>query len=230
MALDIRVISIGALSAHPLWGERAAVRTGHSTTTLIRSGEVTILIDPGLPEQALVARLAERANLTPDQVTHVFLTSFHPDTHRGIGAFPHAVWWVSREEREGVGIPLVQQLKRASDTGEKEMADLLKREISLLHRCTECPETLAEGVDVFPLPGLTPGLTGVICEEPDLTTLICGDAIPTIEHLRRKMVLPTGANVDKARESFAEAIQIADVLILGRDNAVTNIYDAGSGG
>ena len=180
--LDLRIISIGTLAAHPLWAERNPVRTGHSTTTLIRSGKATILIDPGLPEQAVAARLSERANIAPADVTHVFLTSFHPDTHRGIGAFKHATWWISKAEREGVGVPLVQQLKRASDDGEAELVALLKREVETLHRCTEAPDSLAERVDLFPLSGLTPGMTGVLVEEPELTTLVCGDAIPTVEH------------------------------------------------
>lgn len=226
--LDVRIISIGTLSAHPLWGEKTPVRTGHSTTTLVRSGDITLLIDPGLPEQALAARLAERANIRTDQVTHVFLTSFHPDTHRGIGAFKHATWWISKAEREGVGLPLIQQLKKASDDGETEVADLFKRQIEILHRCDEAPESLADRVDIFPLAGLTPGLTGVLVEEPELTTLICGDAIPTVEHLRRKMILQGASNVEKARESFAEALQIADVLVLGRDGLLVNTTDIGA--
>lgn len=223
--LDCRVISIGTLSAHPLWGERGQVRTGHATCTLVRSGKTVLLIDPGLPEPALAARLAERAGIGPEKVTHVFLTSFHPDTHRGIGAFAHATWWISKDEREGVGVPLVQQLRKALDDGETEVAQMLKSQVEVLHRCEEAPETLAERVDVFPLPGLTPGLTGVLIEEPDVTTLICGDALPTVEHVRKRMVLPGCASLERARESFAEALQIADVLVLGRDGVVINTFD-----
>jgi glyoxylase-like metal-dependent hydrolase (beta-lactamase superfamily II) len=236
--VDIRVISIGCLSAHPLWGERggaggasSGVRTGHATTTLIRSGDVTLLIDPGLPEAAIAARLHERAGLSPDRVTHVFLTSFHPDTHRGILAFPQATWLISRDEREGVGIPLIQQLKFADDkaeagTGEPALVERLKHQVAILQRCQEAPEELAPRVDLFPLPGLTPGLCGVLVEEEDSTVLVCGDAVPTVEHLRRRMVLPQAADVDKARASFAEALQIGDDLILGRDNWVRNPFDA----
>jgi hypothetical protein len=35
-------------------------------------------------------------------------------------------------------------------------------------------------------------------------------------------VLSGAADTDQARESFAEAVEIADVLVLGRDNAVSN--------
>lgn len=59
-----------------LWGERQAVRTGHATTTLVVEGEMKLLIDPGLPGTVIAARLAERANLSPADITHVFLTSF----------------------------------------------------------------------------------------------------------------------------------------------------------
>ena len=63
--MNLRIISIGTLPSHPLWGERGQVRTGHATTSLIVAGDKKILVDPGLPEQMLVARLdaAERAAL-----------------------------------------------------------------------------------------------------------------------------------------------------------------------
>ena len=78
MSVDVSVISIGALAANPLWGEREPVRTGHSTTTLVRTGDMVMLVDPGLPGEILGARLGERANLRPSDVTHVFLTCFRP--------------------------------------------------------------------------------------------------------------------------------------------------------
>ena len=115
--MEFSVISIGALSANPIWDEREAVRTGHATTTLVRtkalgdnSTDAIILVDPGLPEPALVARLHERAGITPEAITHVFLTTFHPETRRAITAFPDALWLVSPRERESAGVPLAQSL------------------------------------------------------------------------------------------------------------------------
>ncbi len=216
--LELRVISIGALAAHPLWGERTPVRTGHATCTLLRTGDLVVLIDPGLPEQAMVARLAERANITPEQVTHVFLTSFHTDTHRGIGAFEHATWWISRAEREGVGVPMIGGLRHAVEQGNRELRQALEREVAILERCEETPEAIAEDVDVFPLPGVTPGLCGLLVTEGESATLVCGDAAPTVEHIRRRLVLPWSVNVDAAKASFSEALEIAEWLIPGRDN------------
>lgn len=222
--IDYRVISIGALSAHPLWGERAPVRTGHCTTTLIRTGEATILVDPGLPSTVLGPRLKERSGIDPEDVTHVFLTSFHPDTHRGLALFEQASWLISREEREGAGVPLVQVLKRAmtSPDPDAQLIEQLKREVDFLQRTTEAPQSLAKGVDLFPLAGVTPGCTGLLLSMPDTTVLVCGDAVPTIEHYKRGIVLSTAADVTAARASFAEACEIADLLILGRDNVIVN--------
>ncbi|MFG0252039.1 MAG: MBL fold metallo-hydrolase [Phycisphaerales bacterium JB038] len=220
--MRIRVISIGALAANHLWNEPAPVRTGHATTTLIEAGEACILVDPGLPPQVLTARLSERANRTPEQITQVFLTSFNPDTCRGIEAFGKADWLIGEAERETIGVNLVEQVKRAHAGEDEELRDALGHDVAVLQRCQAAPDTLAPGVDLFPLHGATPGLTGLIISEPNTTTLICGDAIPTTEHLEQGSVLRSCFDVAKAQESFREAVEIADVLILGRDNLTIN--------
>ncbi|MCC6676052.1 MAG: MBL fold metallo-hydrolase [Phycisphaerales bacterium] len=223
--MDLRIISIGTLAAHPLWGERGQARTGHATTTLIRSGDKAILVDPGLPEAALTARLGERANLKPSDITHVFITSFRPDTRRGLMAFDDATWWVGEAEREAVGGMLATRLKQIAETGDEhdsELIRVLEQDVAILRRCEVAPDKLAEGVDLFPLPGVTPGLCGLIAAHPRHTTVICGDAIPTIEHLEQGKVLPSAVDVQQAQESFREAVEIGDYLVLGRDNFVVN--------
>ena len=224
--MDLRIISIGALATHPLWGERSAVRSGHSTTTLIRAGKKAILVDPGLPDQVIVARLAERAAIKPADITHVFLTSFNPELRRGILAFQGATWWISGTERDAIGSALVARVQEAAEEGDEALAATLRQEIAILHKCQPAPDHLAddkgERIDLFPLPGLTPGLTGLLIAGSRYTTLVCGDAIPTIEHLEQGQVLQDAVDVDKARESFTEAIEIADLLVLGRDNLVVN--------
>ncbi len=228
--MDVRVISIGALAAHPLWGERAPVRTGHTTTTLVSIEKRRVLVDPGLPAQALVARLSERANLAPKEITDVFLTSFHPEARRGLLAFENAKWWIHAPERESVGVALAQRV-RAMKTGEgieaggghdSELLHALQQDIAILQRCEAAPDELAPRVALFPLPGITQGLAGLLLEDLRHTTLICGDALPTIEHLEQGKVLSPAASVDQARSSFEEALEIADLLILGRDNLVVN--------
>jgi glyoxylase-like metal-dependent hydrolase (beta-lactamase superfamily II) len=227
--MDWRVISIGAMSANALWGEREPVRTGHATTTLVRTtngsgNDMRILVDPGLPGPALTARLRERVNLSPSDITHVFLTSFHPDTRRGLEVFENATWWIAEGEREAVGVPLATSLMRLSENFEEPDSAtraVLESDIATLQRCEAAPDRLGTGVDLFPMPGVSPGLCGLLLTVGP-TVLICGDAIVTQDHLERGEVARYAADIECARESFGEAVEIADVLILGRDNAVPN--------
>lgn len=227
--MDFRIISIGCLAAHPLWGERANVRSGHSTTTLITSGDRTILVDPGLPAPALAARLHERANLRVGDVTDVFLTTFHPECRRALAAFEDARWWISEEERESVGVALATRLK-AIQSGEgieeggghdPALVEAMQQDVGLLRRCSAPEDTLAPHVSVFPMAGITPGASGLLLEGARFTTLICGDAIPTVEHLEQGRV-PPAADVDQARASFHEALEVADLFVPGRDNLTVN--------
>lgn len=222
-AMDVKVISIGTLAANPLWGERQAVRTGHATSTLIVKGDARILVDPGLPGTVIAARLAERANISPADITHVFLTSFHPDMRRGLATFEEAEWLIHQDEREGVGIPMAARLKQIGGREDEEgIRAAILQDVALLQRCSAAPDELMEGVTLFPMPGVTPGTCGLLIEEARHTTLICGDAIPTLEHLEQGKVLPTAVSVDQARKSFEEAVEIADLLIPGRDNLVVS--------
>ncbi len=221
---NLRVISIGAMAAHPLWGERDAVRTGHATTSLITSRDARILVNPGLPPAAIISRLHERANMRPADITHVFLTSFHADCRRGLTAFDNAVWWISEAERESLGVPLAMQLRDElqRDNSDEELVAILKRDVELLSKFEAAPDSLANGVDLFPLPGVTPGMCGLLLPDLQHSTLVCGDAIPTIEHLERGAIIQGAIDVNAAQESFKEAIEIADLLVLGRDNIVAN--------
>ena len=222
MSLNHRVISIGTLDKNPFWDSEDEPRTGHTTTTLIRSGDVTLLVDPGLPATALGARLKERSGLEPADITHVFLTSFHPDARRAIELFDGAKWLISMAEREAVGVPLARQLAAAADEGETELAEMLKREVGLLQRFEAAPDRIAPGVDLFPLPGVTPGMTGLLIGHKRYTLLVAGDAIPTSEHLEHGQVLKRAVDVEAAKESLQEAIDIADLFIPGRDGLLVN--------
>lgn len=218
--MDFRVISIGALSHHPLWGESQPVRVAHATTTLIRSGERVILVDPGVPDAALKAQLDEHAGLKPESVTDIFLTNFRPAHRAGLRLFDHARWWISEMEREFIGVELIRQLERVEE--EEDLQALLKQEIAILQNTQPAPDKLAEHVDLFPLPGYTPGTCGLLLPLPAATVLVAGDAVPTQEHLERGQVLQGAYNVKQARESVAEVIEIADWVICGHDNLVNN--------
>jgi len=217
--MDYRIISIGALSVHELWDTQGQARTPHSTTTLVRSEGRVILVDPGLPPQVIAARLGERCGLRPEDVTDVFLTCFRPAHRWGITAFPDAKWLISEAEREQVGVALVEKLRQEE---EDDLHELIEQEIAVLKKCQPAEDKIAKHVDLFPLPGYTPGCCGLLLSHPSSTTLIAGDTIATAEHLEQGRVLRSAYDVNQAQESFMEAIEIADMIIPGHDNVVVN--------
>lgn len=220
--VDFRIISIGTLSVHELWEHQGPARTPHATTTLITTsggGNRRILVDPGLPGQAIVARLAERSGFKPEDISDVFLTNFRPAHRAGLLAFPNARWLISEAERESIGPGLIEQFQQAED---EALRQTLQQEIALLKKCEAAPDQIAPQVDLFPLPGFTPGTAGLLLSHPRSTTLIAGDACATIEHIERGRILRGAHDIDRAQESFKEAIEIADVLVPGHDNVVLN--------
>jgi glyoxylase-like metal-dependent hydrolase (beta-lactamase superfamily II) len=223
LAVEYRVISIGTLAAHPLWQEGVEVRTGHATTTLISPDSGThILVDPSLPAAALLARLGERTPIKAPRITHVFLTSADPLHRRALVAFEGAEWLAHETELDAARASVALQTADACDAGDEELTAVLQGDLDILGRCRPAPDALAKGVDLFPLPGVTPGTCGLLLPLPGATLLVCGDAVPTAEHLQEGKVLPNCFDVEQAQESFAEAIQIADILIPGRDNITAN--------
>jgi glyoxylase-like metal-dependent hydrolase (beta-lactamase superfamily II) len=222
MTPSFRIVSIGTLEAHPLWNESAAVRTGHATSTLISVARQHVLVNPGLPPQALAARMSERTPVAPDDVTHVFLTSFAPDHRRGLRLFESARWLVHEPEKQAAAEALREAKVEALDAGDDELVIQCDHDLALLERCEAAPDSLLPKVDLFPLPGVTAGTCGLLIALPARTVLVTGDAVASIEHLEQGKVLPHCVSLAQAQESFKEALEIADVLIPGRDNIVPN--------
>lgn len=217
--MDYRIVSIGALSRHELWPTDPGNRSAHATTTLVRSGDRVILVDPALPQPVIAARLAERVGLTLEAVTDVFLTCFRPAHRHGLTAFPHANWFISEREREAVGGMLIERFQQEDD---EEAKQLIQRDVAILKKCQAAPDKLAEHVDLFPLYGFTPGNCGLLLSERRNTVLIAGDAVATAEHLEQGRVLRGAYDVEAAQASFREAIEIADVIVPGHDNVTVN--------
>ncbi len=220
MSLRIDVISIGTLSRNRLWNETEAVRTAHATTTLVRAGKQIILIDPGLPGQILAARLHERTGVRPEQVTAVFLTDFRPAHRAGISIFTKARRLIHETEQQSAH----QHLSRLIDQAPEQDIDrgLLQQELALLESFKPAADSLARGVDLFPLPGYTPGTCGLLVAMPAITALITGDAVPTQDHFLAGQVLPDAWDIKQAQASLAEVYEIADLIIPGHDNLFLN--------
>jgi len=216
----VDIISIGTLSRNRLWGEMQAVRTAHATTTLIRAGARTILVDPGLPAAALGARLFERSGLQPSQIDTIFLTNFRPSHRGGLSLFENAKVLIHEVEQASAR-QQVEQLLEGAPTDDLDRR-ALNNELKLLDRMDIAPDELANNVDLFPVSGYTPGTCGLLISLPTSTILIAGDTVPTQEHFLAGQALPDAQDIKAAHESMREVYEIADWIVPGHDNLFAN--------
>ena len=218
--MDFKIISIGTLAKHSLWNETSNLRTGHATTTVIKSNKEILLVDPSLPAPIIDAKLHERWGLRISDITHVFLTSFDVDRQRAIADLTHAKWYMYKPEIEGTKIKLQEEWHRNKE--DQELSIWLEKQIDLLDKFELPDDCLMEGVDLFPLPGYTMGTCGLLLPTPKRTIVLAGDAVPTSEHLERCVVLQECQDIENAQESMKECLEIADIIIPGRDNILLN--------
>lgn len=215
----VDVISIGTLSRNLLWKESEPVRTPHATTTLIRAGKRTILVDPGLPGQILAARLYERTGLQPDAVDTIFLTNSKHAHRGGVPAFAKAKVLMHPIERERALLDLSVRIEEADDEDDRLV---LANEAKALNAIRPAEDNLAPQVDLFPLFGYTAGTCGILVTSTTQTILLAGDAVASTDHLLAGQVLPGCFDLGAAKESLQEVYEIADVIVPGHDNILLN--------
>jgi len=108
-----------------------------------------------------------------------------------------------------------------------ENKSLVESERRLLDRVKPAPDKLLDGVDLFPLPGYTPGQSGLLISLPTRTVMIAGDAVPSAGHFAAGQVFPDCFDLHQAQESLVELYEIADLIIPGHDNIFVNPRSAG---
>jgi len=210
-AVRFDVLAIGSLAANPYWGEKTPVRREYATATLVRSEDVTLVVDPGWPAEVLRAALFYRAGLAPEAVTHVFLTHFDPAHFCGIDLFGEAEWAMFEEE-----------IRYARAEGER---DGLGGQV--IERVRPAPERFAAGVDLFPTFGPSPGHCSLLVYTALATTVVAGDIVPTREHFERGSLEEEPWDLEKARQSLRDVLEIADLVVPGHDNLL--VCQAGGG-
>jgi len=231
MAVEYKVISIGALSRNSFWGETHSVRTPHATTTLVVSGDQKILVDPALPGPVLNARLFERAGITTPAITAVFLTTFRAAHRGGLAAFEKARWFVHEREKKQARRILEEMYRRSGcvcrgaraqrdQEGHEDVRKRIAAELELLDRCEAAPEKPADQVEVFPSPGASAGCCGLLLTPPVGAILITGDAVINVEYLEHGRVWDESFDVKQAQQSMQDILEVADVIVPGHDNVI----------
>ena len=219
MTVEYRIISIGALSRHRLWGETAPVRTAHATTTLVTEDERLILVDPSLPGPVLAAKLNERTGKTLADVTDVFCTTLRMVHRRSIEAIPQADWWAGELEIASYARHLAE-LQDSADRLGGEDAAAVEAELRLLERFRPAPERFGRQVSLYPLTGPSIGSAGLLLTPATATIVVAGDAALTREHIDAGRVWQGSADAEAAMTSLRDLLELADVIVPGHDNVM----------
>jgi glyoxylase-like metal-dependent hydrolase (beta-lactamase superfamily II) len=219
MPVEYCVVSIGTLSRNRLWGETAAVRTAHATTTLVCEEDRAILVDPSLPATALAARFHERTGRRLSAVTDVFCTTLRPVHRRSIEALRHAKWWCSEDELETYRDHLQGLLGSGDRLGAEDIAEA-EAELKQVSRFRAAPQQFSKQVQMYPLYGASAGSAGLLLTPVTSTIVIAGDAALTSAHIRQGQVWEGCADTQQGLRSLEDLLELADVIIPGHDNVV----------
>ena len=217
MSVEFSIVSIGALSSNPFWGEGPGVRTPHATTTLVRDGDRLILVDPSLPAAALASRLAERTGLQPGSITDVFCTTLRPTHRRSIGLFETARWLCCEEEL-GAYRRHLEALAQSAGRTDGEAGEAVMADLALVEKFRPAPDKLTPAVHLYPLAGPSVASAGLLLAGPARTTMVAGDAALTADHVFAGRVWSGCTDTAAALSSLVELIEIADVIVWGHDN------------
>jgi glyoxylase-like metal-dependent hydrolase (beta-lactamase superfamily II) len=219
MSVEFSIISIGALSRNPFWDEIDSLRTPHSTTTLIVSGEKKILVDPGLPFDVLDARLFERSGLRGSDITAVFLTTFRSAHRGGLVGFKQATWLIGEAEKHHARSVLEELYSRSKKESPEDRRRILD-DIEILERCKSAPEDLADQVSLFPSAGASVGSCGLLLTPPIGSIVVTGDAVINSDYLQSGRVWDDSFDIQRAQESLEDILEVADIIVPGHDNMI----------
>lgn len=219
MSVEFDVISIGALAQNRLWGEASAVRTSHATTTLVRTGDRLILVDPSLPSPALEARFFERTGMSLTKVTDVFCTTLRPTHRRNAQALPSAKWWAAEAEIDAACQALEEFLGSAQRLGTDDV-QAAKADLKIVQRFKPAPDKFGPQVSLYPLIGPSAGSSGLLLTPATTTVIIAGDAALTAGHVLAGQIWEGCGDRQKALESLEDLLQIADIIVPGHDNVM----------
>ncbi len=192
--LSWHVLTIGNISRNRFWGEddSAARRGALCTSTLIRSGDTLVLIDPSEPPEAMARTLDRRAGITPADIDAVFVTHHHGDHLEGIEAFTNAKVYVPAGELDAVGIRSAIPVREGDE--------------------------IAPGVRAVALPGHTPGLCGVIFQAAEGRIAVVGDAVMTRDFFIERAGYFNSIDFAACSSTHDRLQDIADVIVPGHDN------------
>lgn len=155
---------------------------GWCSVWLLESGDRRVLVETGPPGYAprLLGLLAER-DLAPRDITDVLITHAHWDHLYNLPMFPHATWWIGRDELTWARdlpaeTPFVSPLHVAMLDGGHPHVGLV-----------DDGDVVLPGVRVVATPGHTPGHLAYVVEA-ERALIFAGDSVKNIYELSTGLV------------------------------------------
>lgn len=193
------ILTLGCFSRNRYWGEEDAksYRRALCTSTLIETPQgARILVDPAVSGAALAQVLDERCGLRPEAVDYVYVTHRHGDHYVGMTNLPRAVWLAAPGDAGEIRRALPQHAKRIFDAGAE----------------------IVPGVQVLPLPGHTPGLSGLLFASEDGMVAVAGDSVMTRDFFKDRRGYYNSADFAASAHSIDLLMEKADIVVPGHGN------------
>ena len=202
----------------PITSSRGAL--GWSTVALVQTGQHNMLVDTGsYGDRAQLLESLETAELLPENVDALFLTHFHYDHILNFDLFPNAVIRMSIEEINYVNKGGYQISKDPFVPA--ALYPLLSDRVKPFSGEVE----LLTGVRTVPLPGHTPGMTGLLLEKDGI--LLAGDGIKNGYEFTRGQPPPAFGDSEEALRSYRRGSEVAQIVIPGHDNPFRLLGESG---
>lgn len=190
----VRVLIAGNLG-YDMYRPDEAPRPVNSTATLIQVAGRTVLVDPGMDNEALLAGLKE-ADVAPEAVDTVVITHAHGDHYKSVHLLPNARVVASGPEVHAW---------RSRGAPDKE----------LLERLRPTPTAIAPGVKLVLTAGHTPGSATVLVAQAGQVVAIVGDAVDSRDFFLRREPSHNTQDAVAERRNFELFAAIADVIVPG---------------
>jgi glyoxylase-like metal-dependent hydrolase (beta-lactamase superfamily II) len=210
MELSWVILTIGHLSMNKFWGETERKRGPLCTSTLLRTPEGLMIVDPSVHPPQMPDLLNDAAGVTTDEIQHVFLTHFHGDHRFGLEAFPDATWWMAESE-------IAFWLDRAGEEERNLLAQI--QPLAVGQEPGARVEGPLPGFETLFTPGHTPGLTSLLFQWRGQRVAIAADSAMTEEFFWAREGFHNSFDFDQAKASIEVLEREADVVIPGHGNA-----------
>ena len=195
------VLTMGNISRNLFWGEddSTARRPAMCTSTFIKVGATTIVVDPPFTPENMDALLDRRVGLKAKDIDIVFVTHTHGDHLVGLEAFENATFYMPKGE---IQILSDQEIKKRPILGKFKPAT----------------GQLAKGIEVLDMPGHTNTLQGLLFKSGKVRIAITGDAVMTSDFFKAQKGYFNSVDFDKASQTIVQLSKIADIIVPGHDN------------